>query len=217
MDGALLVLLLCMILGKGTKAVETGAGGSDIQRGEKLVALTFDDGPHPGTTTRLLEGLKERGVHATFFLIGKNIEGNEEIVKQISEDGHLIGCHTYNHVDLTGMSLEQAKRELEQTNEKIFQVTGKVVEYVRPPFGKWNEKIEETMEITPVLWTVDPRDWEDKDSGLVERRILKDAENGDIILLHDIYDSSVEAALGVVDDLLAEGYEFVTIDELIEE
>lgn len=179
------------------------------------VALTFDDGPHSTYTRELLDGLRQRGVQATFFLIGKNIEGNEDLVRQMAEDGHLIGCHTYNHVDLTRCTQSEAAEEIDQTNSRIAEITGKVVEYIRPPFGNWNSALAEEFPLTVVKWTVDPEDWKCRDRDEVVERVMGEVQDGSIILLHDFYRPSVEAALELVDRLQAEGYQFVTVEELL--
>ena len=117
------------------------------------IALTFDDGPHPVYTKKLLDGLRKRGVKATFFLIGENIEGNEELVKQMAEDGHLIGNHTWSHADITKMSDKQACEEITKTSELVRSIVGYDTEYIRPPFGAWNKNLECGFEMFPVLWT----------------------------------------------------------------
>lgn len=193
--------------GEGIAAVDDGD--------RKLAALTFDDGPHPVYTAKLLDGLKERGVHATFFVIGKNIPGNEELIRRMDEEGHLIGNHTYNHVKICDMSGEAACEEVERTSALVQEITGKNTEFVRPPFGAWNKQMECSFVMIPVLWDVDPLDWTTKNTELVVQRVLGEVGGGDIILLHDWYDSSVEAALRIVDEMQAQGYEFVTVDHLI--
>ena len=181
----------------------------------KYVALTFDDGPSRKCTSVLLDGLKERDVHATFFLMGKNIEGNEDIVKRMSDEGHLIGNHSYEHIQLTKAGPEAVCEAVEHTQKQIEAITGKRPEYIRPPYGDWNEELEEEIGMTPVLWSVDSLDWKLKDTGKILRRVLKDVKDGDIILLHDIFSSSVEAALELIDILQKEGYVFITADELL--
>lgn len=181
----------------------------------KYVALTFDDGPSRKCTPVLLDGLKERDVHVTFFLMGKNIEGNEEIVKRMSDEGHLIGNHSYEHIQLTKAGPEAVCEAVEHTQKQIEAITGKRPEYIRPPYGDWNEELEEEIGMIPVLWSVDSLDWKLKDTGKILRRVLKDVKDGDIILLHDIFSSSVEAALELIDILQKEGYVFVTADELL--
>lgn len=179
------------------------------------VALTFDDGPHPVYTPQLLDGLNKRGVHATFFVVGKNILGNEALLKRMETEGHLIGNHTYSHVKLSELDIARACAEVEKTNALICEVTGKEPEFIRPPFGEWKKAMECSFEMIPVLWDVDPLDWTTKNTALVVERVLKGTKAGDIILLHDYYQSSVDAALEIVDALTERGYKFVTVDELI--
>lgn len=179
------------------------------------VALTFDDGPNPEWTPALLKGLEERGVKATFFLIGKNAEENKALVEQMEQAGHLIGNHTYSHVEIAKLSDEQAYEEIEQANEVLQAITGKRPEYMRPPFGSWQKELEKKVGMFPVLWTVDPLDWTTKDVTQIVNKVVTQTKENDIILMHDCYQSSVEAALQIIDILSKAGYEFVTVDELI--
>ena len=182
---------------------------------EKRIAITFDDGPHRLYTPKLLDGLKERGIHATFFLVGENIGNNEALVKRMAEEGHLIGNHTFSHVQLTKMKKEDACREVQQTNERICAVTGAPVLYIRPPYGSWNDELQAEIPMTVTLWTLDSEDWKSQNTGKIVELVESEAKEGSIILLHDIFDTSVEAALRIVDDLTAQGYTFVTVDELL--
>ncbi len=182
---------------------------------EKRIALTFDDGPHPVYTRELLAGLEERGVKATFFLVGSLVEQYPEVVREIADKGHLIGSHTYSHVQLTSLSLRDACSELTAANDAIFAACGHVVTYVRPPYGLWSEVLNCSFELTEVGWTIDPEDWKVLNADTVADHVVSHAEDGGIILLHDIYATSVEAALAIVDRLQAEGWEFVTADELL--
>ncbi|MBS6644980.1 MAG: polysaccharide deacetylase family protein [Clostridiaceae bacterium] len=186
-----------------------------VVKEQKLVALTFDDGPHPIFTKRLLDGLKKRNVKVTFFLIGASIDGNEEIVRQMKEDGHLIGNHSHTHVQLTAEDTQKACEEIDMTNRKIFEITGEYPTYIRPPYGSWSEELECMVPMTVVLWDIDPLDWKYQSSKRVTKHILKYVEDNSIILLHDVYGSSVDAALEVIDTLTAQGYTFVTVDELL--
>ena len=179
------------------------------------MALTFDDGPHPSNTGLLLDGLRERNVKATFFLIGRNIPGNEAVVRRIYEEGHLIGNHTYDHVDLTGMGKEEACRQALETSRLVQEITGQGTEFIRAPFGAWNKELEACTGMIHVKWSVDPLDWTTENVTLITERVCETIEDGDIILLHDWYKSSVEAALQIVDTLLERGYEFVTVDQMI--
>lgn len=231
-DFLLLLMLLYIVLnGSFEAAVETGMAAAekpemasdktDITFGEgkgceeKVVALTFDDGPHAVYTKELLEGLKARGVEATFFLMGSSVEGNEDLIRQMEEDGHLIGNHGYRHIQMTTAGIPAVQESVEKTGRIIKEITGIEPEYLRPPYGDWNEELAETMELTPVFWSVDSLDWKYQNTLQITNRVLKKVGNGDIILMHDIFPTSVEAALEIVDTLLAQGYTFVTADELI--
>lgn len=205
------LLLLCCRLRQQT--VQTWA---DAEAAEgKKVAITFDDGPHPVCTPDLLQGLSERGVKATFFVTGERAEQNPKIIQRMQEEGHLIGNHTYSHLQLTAGNREQFKQELVKTNEVIQKLTGTTVEYVRPPYGCWDKTLEKELSMLPVLWTVDPKDWCCQDAGKVAKRILQKVQDGDIILLHDSFDTSVEAAFEVIDALSKEGFYFVTVEEIL--
>lgn len=179
------------------------------------VALTFDDGPSRKYTPKLLEGLRERGILATFFLTGKNIEGNEELVSRIQEEGHLIGNHTYNHVCLNQISKIRAKEEIEKTSNKIYEITGEYPDFIRPPFGEWRQDIELSVDMLPVFWDIDTLDWKSKSVSGVLEIVESQIHESAIILMHDGYETSVEAAFKVVDLLKEKGYEFVTVDRLL--
>ena len=179
------------------------------------IALTFDDGPSPLYTERLLDGLKERGVVATFFVTGENAESCPDLIRREKADGHLIGNHTYSHIQLTSDNKEVFREELVKTNKILKAITGENVTYIRPPYGSWDKSLEQDLNMFPVLWNVDPLDWCTPDAGLVMSRVLQQVEDGDIILLHDYYDTSVTAALMIVDEMKKQGYEFVTVEEIL--
>lgn len=182
-----------------------------------VVALTFDDGPNASSTPILLDGLKERKVRATFFLIGENVEKdeNEKIVKRMYEEGHLIGNHTYTHCNLSKLETGEAKKELEQTDTVIEKITGKQPVFVRVPYGELPVDSEQDLNRIYIGWTVDPLDWMIEDTGAVVKTVVEEINPGDVILLHDCYPSSVQAAIRIVDLLQGKGYEFVTVDHLI--
>lgn len=182
---------------------------------EKKIAITFDDGPHPSYTEQLLDGLKERGVHATFFVTGEHAELHPDIIKRMQEEGHLIGNHTYSHIQLTSSNREKFKEELVATNKVIQEITGEEVQYVRPPYGSWDKSFEKELNMFPVLWTVDPLDWCSSNVSCITEKIVDNVEENDIILMHDYYDTSVTAALKAIDELLEEGYTFVTVEEIL--
>ncbi|MGN0404898.1 MAG: polysaccharide deacetylase family protein [Bariatricus sp.] len=213
------MILLFMALGIWDgRTLETGSGEDAVKEmtAEKMkIALTFDDGPHPSCTPLLLDGLKERGVKVTFFVIGVNVEQYPELVKREYEEGHIVGNHTYNHVEITRIDSEKAKEEIEKTSQAVERITGHPTEYMRPPFGAWQKDLELEMNVIPVLWTVDPLDWTTENEDEIVNKVVTDVQENDMILLHDCYKSSVNAALRIIDLLQKEGYEFVTVDELI--
>lgn len=180
-----------------------------------LAALTFDDGPSAVYTPKLLDGLKERGVKASFFLLGRNIPGNEEIVKRMQKEGHLIGNHTYNHVQLNTLSETRAREEILKTNNAIYEAAGIYPQYMRPPYGAWKKNMELCVEMIPVFWNIDTMDWKTQDVSSVLEIVFTEIKDGAIILMHDEYEESVAAALAVADRLLEEGYQLVTVDRLI--
>lgn len=207
--------LLVFFIGKQgmERAVETVNELSDQEHPE--IALTFDDGPHEIYTERLLDGLKQRDVQATFFLIGQNIEGKEHLVKRMKAEGHLIGNHTYHHVNLREIPEKKAEEEVLMTCNKIYDTIGVRTSFVRPPFGAWRKNLDFDITMIPVSWNVDSLDWTTENVDKIVKRVVKDINEGDIILMHDIYASSVEAALRIVDILQEKGYEFVTVNELL--
>ena len=216
----LCILIICFIFGKvpdnkeSVKTSEANLNISDMKGTIPRVALTFDDGPSTKYTEKLLKGLKKRGVKATFFLTGERISYSEKIVKRMKKDGHVIGNHTYTNIDLAKTGYNEAKKEIEDTNNAIKEITGEKPKFLRPPYGDWNEKLLEETDMSIVLWSVDPEDWKDRNADVVAKRVIKSTRPGDIILLHDIFGTSVDAALKIVDELQSKGYQFVTVDQI---
>nr|WP_296483432.1 polysaccharide deacetylase family protein [uncultured Acetatifactor sp.] len=211
------------LYGLRSTAVATDSGMVRIvEEGENLepedvkkIAITFDDGPHPSYTEQLLDGLKERGVHATFFVTGEHAELHPDIIERMSKEGHVIGNHTYSHMQLTKNNRDTFKEELIKTNEILKEITGEEVQYVRPPYGSWDKSFEKELNMFPVLWTVDPLDWSSRNVGRITEKIINKTRENDIILMHDYYDTSVTAALKAIDELMEEGYTFVTVEEIL--
>lgn len=217
-DLVIFIILIAINVNNSTQInglTQVSKNVSDLCESSKKVALTFDDGPHPRYTQQLLKGLKERNVKVTFFIVGKNADKHPEIVKQIYDDGHLIGNHTYNHVQLNLLSKEEQCQEITKTNELIYNITGEYPQFVRPTFGEWDKRIECGMDMIPVLWSVDTLDWTSKNVDAIVKKGTKNIQDGDIILMHDYYRTSVTAALKIIDKLQKEGFEFVTVDEII--
>lgn len=181
------------------------------------IALTFDDGPSGTITRRLLEGLSARQVRATFFLCGYRLEQYPEIAPLIASGGHEIGLHGYSHDSMKEMSRATLIQELEQTAALIQAQTGITPTLLRPPGGCCSETVRAVVRergLSIILWTVDPRDWACHDAKELTRRIVSEAGDGDIILLHDMWNESVDGALAAIDRLQAQGYKFVTVSEL---
>ena len=195
--------------------VEVAAEKEEEDKEIRRIAITFDDGPHPSYTEQLLDGLKERGVHATFFVTGEHAQLHPDIIKRMQEEGHLIGNHTYSHIQLRKNNREVFKEELIKTNEILEEITGQEVVYVRPPYGSWDKSFEKELNMFPVLWTVDPLDWCSSNADCIAQKIVSKVDENDIILMHDYYKSSVEAALMAVDELQEKGYTFVTVEEIL--
>lgn len=183
--------------------------------GKKLVALTFDDGPHPAHTSALLDFLREQGVPATFFVLGCNAQDNPEIVQRAAREGHQVASHTFHHWDLTALSPQRLREELESCAALLELLTGNRPTVTRPPYGSHNQAVRAAADTPLVLWSVDPRDWCDRDADIVFRRVMDQVSDGGIVLLHDLYATSVEAAKRVVPALRAQGYVFVTVDQLL--
>lgn len=180
----------------------------------KYVALTFDDGPSGEHTRRLLAGLEQRGVQATFFLCGYRLETYGQLAGEIRAGGHEIGLHGYSHDDLSRMSAGEILRELEATRALLPNC---LVNLLRTPGGHLTDPVREAagkQNLSIVHWSLDPKDWATDSAEVIQSRILENVADGDIILLHDMSDSSVTAALNVIDRLRAEGYQFLTVSQL---
>ena len=185
------------------------------ERKHPQAALTFDDGPDSRYTPLLLDGLKERNVRVSFFLLGEKVEQYPELVERMQKEGHLVGNHTYHHVQLNKLNETKAREEILKTNNLIYETTGVYPLYLRPPFGAWKKNLELCVEMLPVFWTIDTLDWKVQNTEKIVHTVQEQIEDGAIILMHDEYDTSVEAALQVVDELKNQGYELVTVDQLI--
>ena len=181
---------------------------------EKWVCLTFDDGPSPSNTPRLLEGLSRRGVRATFFLVGSRIEGREDLVRRIRQEGHQIGNHSFGHGDLTDLSAAQALADLDKCSRALEQVLGPGSYWLRPPYGFISQEELCALGTPAICWSVDTEDWKSRNVDSILDIVLRQAGDGDILLLHDCYPTSVTAALEIVDRLQPRGVQFVTVEEL---
>jgi len=202
---------------EGKRNIEEESAEESVPTGEEIrkIALTFDDGPHHTYTEELLDGLKERGVVATFFVTGEHAVLHPDVIRRMHEEGHLIGNHTYSHIQLQSNNRAEFKEELIATSEVLEEMIQEEVVYVRPPYGTWDKSFEKELNMIPVLWNVDPLDWCSTDVAEIVKKIVEDTGENDIILMHDYFETSVEAALKVVDILLDKGYTFVTVEEIL--
>ena len=210
-------LLFCHFYTTTENSLNQTAGRTSVTKVEApRVALTFDDGPNAKYTPLLLEGLRKRNIHATFFLLGENILKNKELLLRMEKDGHLIGCHTWCHVQLDKISPSRASREILKTNSLIYHITGTYPTCLRPPYGAWKKDLELPVTMLPVFWDVDTLDWQSQNPESILDIVRKNVQDGSIILMHDSYDSSVRAALAIADELTEKGYDFVTADQLLD-
>ena len=207
-----------------TENATPSAGGSRITYNKvnadgPYIALTFDDGPAKITTPRLLDMLAQRGIKVTFFVLGENAQANPELLKREVAEGHEIGNHSWNHPNLAKMSDEAVHSQLQRTQDLIFQTIGIKPKLMRPPYGSFTERqrkwANEQFGYKTILWEVDPNDWKKPGPAVVAHRILSETRPGYIILAHDIHAQTIDAMAETLDGLLAKGFKFVTVSELI--
>ena len=188
-------------------------GGSQ----EKVIYLTFDAGYENGNTAAILDALKKHQAPATFFLVGSRIRGNEDLVRRMAAEGHQVGIHTYDHVELKGLTRSGFDLQVGKTRALLTSLLGEGEYWLRPPYGILDEQARSWCGGPLILWSVDPEDWKDEDVDRVVAAVTEHVSDGDIILLHDLFPSSAQAALRVVDTLLARGCCFVTVEQLMAE
>ncbi|MCB1225268.1 MAG: polysaccharide deacetylase family protein [Verrucomicrobiales bacterium] len=192
---------------------------SSVSTQQPVVAMTFDDGPHPTNTPRLLKILRDRNIKATFFVVGKNAQAYPQIIRQILAEGHEIGNHTWTHGSLTGMSDDQIRSELRRSSDAVFAASGYRPHTIRPPYGAINTRVKQLMYgefgYPTILWSVDPEDWRRPGVSVVTSRLVNGARPGAILLAHDIHPPTIDAMPGTFDQLLARGYRFVTVSQLM--
>lgn len=184
----------------------------------KYVALTFDDGPSSTVTPNVLGTLKEYGARATFYMLGSQVNYYPEIAKQVAEAGHEIGNHTENHIDLTVADRSKVHAEIKDSSDKIFKASGQQPTTVRPPYGAFNDNVIEVSKENNqsiILWSVDSLDWKSRDASAVKQEILRNVIPGSIVLMHDIHNSTADALPGLLKELKEQGYEFITVSELL--
>jgi len=183
------------------------------------IALTFDDGPHATLTPKLLDVLKEKGVKATFFVLGQCVDANPAVLQRAVEEGHEVGNHSYDHKAFTKIGAAGVTSQIEKTNHVIEAATGKRPVIVRPPYGatnaKINKRLNEEFGLKVIMWDVDPLDWKVRNSAHVTSEILKGTKAGSIVLSHDIHATTIAAMSATIDALKEKGFQFVTVSELL--
>lgn len=182
---------------------------------KKLIAFTFDDGPSYIGTNKLLDNLDKYNARVTFFVLGSRVENYKDTLIKAYKMGNTIGNHTYSHSNLLKLDNYSVMDEIKKTNETIKNITGSETIYLRPPYGNINSDIKNISNMYTILWDLDTEDWKNKDKDRIADYIVSNAHDGSIVLLHDLYETSVDGALLAMERLEKEGYAFVTIDEMI--
>ena len=178
-----------------------------------MVALTFDDGPGK-YTGKLLKALKKNNAHATFFVLGNNVERYPRLIKRMQKIGCEVGNHSYDHPDLSGLKKKEIKNQIKTTDKLIKKITGSDVTLLRPPYGAISKTMKKTVGKPMILWNIDTLDWKTKDAEMTIEAVMKDVKDGDIILMHDIHKSTVNAAIKLIPMLQEEGFQLVTVSEM---
>lgn len=227
--GILPLLLLLSVLRAGaqdsnstpspTPSPPKAATYAQVRVDQPYIAMTFDDGPSAENTPRLLEMLKQRNIKATFFLIGQNAAANPDLVRRILADGNEVGNHSWTHPQLSKLSDDRVTAEITKTQDAIKDASGYSPTLLRPPYGaitpRQREWIENQFGLNVILWSVDPFDWKRPGASVITQRILSQARPGSIILSHDIHKQTVDAMPATLDGLIAKGFKFATVSQLI--
>ncbi|WP_162012147.1 polysaccharide deacetylase family protein [Streptococcus sp. S784/96/1] len=196
------------------RALAMAQGHPQVVLPGKVVALTFDDGPNPSSTTRILDTLKQYNAKATFFVLGNSVVGNEAILKREVAEGHEVGNHTWSHPSLPSLSVNDIKWQMEETTKVITAAIGKPVKFMRPPYGATNATVQATVGYPQILWDVDTLDWKNRNTQAILANIQSQVRPGAVILMHDIHGTTADALPTILDYLVNQGYQFVTLSEL---
>lgn len=186
----------------------------DLDPNKPMVALTFDDGPYTKVTRRILKALKKDDGRVTFFVVGNRVETYAETLKMAYDQGNQIASHTYDHGDLSKMNEKQIKKEIDKTNKAVSKVIGCDTTALRPPFGNVSQKMRKTIPVSMFYWSLDSEDWKSRNVDCILKRCKK-VEDGEIILMHDLYPTTAKAVEKLVPKLTKQGFQLVTIDELL--
>lgn len=187
---------------------------TDTLDGKKAIAITFDDGPSE-YTAELISQLDSRSAKATFFMVGSNVSKYPEAVNMMVSGGHQLGNHTYDHTDIAALSGSSVTDTIARTDSELLNVCGQKSTAFRPPYGSYTESQAKALDKTFTLWSLDTLDWKARNADKVKAQIVNNARDGSIILLHDLYKTSVDGAVAAIDELQSQGFVFVTVDELM--
>jgi len=184
----------------------------------RCIALTFDGGPSPETTPLILQTLAKFGARATFFVTGENAQGYPHILKKTLEMGNEIGNHTYNHPNLSKLGKVAVIRQIAATQKTISSITGREAAVFRPPYGAVNKMtagLAQSLGLKTIMWSIDTRDWQDPSPQVITNRVLTRAKAGDIVLMHDTRQNTAFALPSILEGLKKQGFQFVTVSELL--
>ncbi len=198
---------------------DSGITFSRVLVSGNYVAMTFDDGPHPQNTPRLLDMLRARNIKATFYVIGRSVDLYPNVVRRTVAEGHEIGNHTHTHRLLSKLSMDEVRGEISRCRDAIIRAAGVQPRTMRPPYGGMlqtqREMVHNEFGNPCILWSVDPLDWKRPGPGVVSSRILSGTTAGSIILAHDLHSQTVDAMPAALDGLLRRGFRFVTVSQLL--
>jgi peptidoglycan/xylan/chitin deacetylase (PgdA/CDA1 family) len=187
---------------------------TEIVPDQPMVALTFDDGPSSVYTPAILDILNEHNSSGTFFVLGTEAEQHPEILQRMVNEGHEIGNHSYSHLNFTLLNDAELTYQVETPQVIVERITGKVPTILRPPYGFFNDEVIQKIPFPIVLWSVDTVDWQSRNADYIYNIIINNVKDGDFILMHDIYESTLEAVRRIVPELINQGYQLVTVSEM---
>lgn len=188
----------------------------DKANSKKMIALTFDDGPYPPVTEKIVKTLAEYDAKATFFVVGDRVEQYKSTLELVYEGGNQIASHTYSHKDLTKLSIKEMEHEIQYANECINKIVPVGETYLRPPYGRKNDLMIENVGVPMIFWSLDTMDWSSRDADTIYKDIMDTVKDGDILIMHDLYPSTAKAMELAIPKLIEEGYQLVTVKELFE-
>ncbi len=197
------------------KPIEEKTDKRIIDPDKPMIAITYDDGPSV-YTPHVLDILKENNSVATFFVLGSRVYDNNDTLNRMLEEGSQIGNHSYNHKNLTKIGDEELYKQIKGTDDLVYIATGYTPSVIRPPYGSTNRELNQKISKPVIRWSIDTRDWENRNIEMINNNIFENVKDGDIILMHDIYDSTLEASRIAIPELINRGFQLVTIDELFE-